>query len=89
MSRGFVITLGSRLSGPWPPCFASSPRPGTSGNAPVDADDAVSIVTAMATTIKGEWRTIGAKVGMTPADVKAIVPAIENTQIERALAIGS
>ena len=33
MSRGLAIGRGSRLSGPWPPCLASSPRPGTSGKA--------------------------------------------------------
>jgi len=55
----------------------------------VDADDAISIVSAMATTIKDEWRTIGAEVGMTSADVKAILPAMENAQIGRALALGS
>jgi hypothetical protein len=43
----------------------------------------------MATTIKDEWRTIGAEVGMTSADVKAILPAMENAQIGRALALGS
>ena len=53
----------------------------------VDADDAVSVVSAMATTIKDEWRVIGAKVGMTSADVKAISPAMENAQIDRALAL--
>jgi len=31
----------------------------------VDTDDAVSVVSAMATTIKDEWRAIGVKVGMT------------------------
>lgn len=55
----------------------------------VDADDAVSIGSAMATTIKDEWRTIGVEVGMTSADVKAILPAMENAQIDRALALGS
>jgi serine/threonine-protein kinase HipA len=54
----------------------------------VDADDAVSVVSAMASTIKDEWRAIGAKVGMTSADLKAILPATENAQIERALALG-
>jgi len=55
----------------------------------VDTDDAVSVVSAMATTIKDEWRAIGVKVGMTSADVKAILPGDENAQIDRALALGS
>jgi serine/threonine-protein kinase HipA len=53
----------------------------------LDADDAASVVSAMASTIKGEWRAIGAKVGMTPADVKAIMPAMESAQIARALVL--
>lgn len=54
----------------------------------VQPDEAVSIVSAMATTIKSEWRAIGAKVGMTSADVNAILPAMQNAQIERALTLG-
>jgi DNA-binding MarR family transcriptional regulator len=41
----------------------------------------------MATTIKDEWRAIGVEVGMTSADVKAILPAMENAHIDRALAL--
>ena len=53
----------------------------------VDADVATTIASRMATTIKDEWRNIGAQVGMTPTDFKAVAPAMENLQIERAIAL--
>lgn len=53
----------------------------------IDNDDARTIASTMATTIRDEWRAIGARVGMTASDVKAIVPAMENDQIARAAAL--
>jgi serine/threonine-protein kinase HipA len=54
----------------------------------VEADEAASIASAMATSIRDEWRAIGKKAAMTPADFRAIAPAMDNAQIERALALG-
>ena len=53
----------------------------------VDIDDARTMVAAMATTIRDEWRGIGARLGMTASDIKAIQPAMENKQIDQALSL--
>lgn len=53
----------------------------------VDTDTAAATVSTMAATIKDEWQAIGAKIGMTAPDIKAIRPAMENSRIERALAL--
>ncbi|MDR6872250.1 serine/threonine-protein kinase HipA [Bosea sp. BE125] len=47
--------------------------------------EACKLVAAMATTIRGEWRQIGASLGMTSVDFRAISPAMGNSQIERAI----
>lgn len=54
----------------------------------IDVDKATAMASKMAVTIKNEWREIGAEVGMTSADFKAIAPAMENNQIDRAVALG-
>lgn len=54
----------------------------------VEADEAAAIASTMASVIKDEWRAIGKKVAMTAADFRAVAPAMENAQIERALALG-
>ena len=53
----------------------------------VDIDEATSVASDMAATISDEWRAIGTQVAMTSADFRAIAPAMENEQIERALAL--
>jgi serine/threonine-protein kinase HipA len=52
------------------------------------ADEAIALASSMARVIRDEWRDIGARVGMTSADFKAIAPAMENDQIARAIALG-
>jgi hypothetical protein len=42
----------------------------------------------MARTIKDEWTAIGQNTSMTAADFRAIAPAMENAQVERALSLG-
>jgi serine/threonine-protein kinase HipA len=54
----------------------------------VEVDEAASIASAMATSIKDEWRAIGSQFAMTSADFRAIAPAMDNAQVERALALG-
>lgn len=54
----------------------------------IEVDEATSIASAMATTVKDEWRAIGSQVAMTSADFRAIAPAMDNAQVERALALG-
>ena len=54
----------------------------------IEVDEATSIASAMATTVKDEWRAIGGQVAMTSADFGAIAPAMDNAQVERALALG-
>jgi serine/threonine-protein kinase HipA len=54
----------------------------------VEVDEAAAIASAMATSIKDEWKAIGGKVAMTSADFRAIAPAMDNEQVERALALG-
>jgi serine/threonine-protein kinase HipA len=54
----------------------------------IEADEAASIAFSMAATIKAEWRALGAQVGMTAADFRAVAPALENPQIEKALSLG-
>jgi serine/threonine-protein kinase HipA len=54
----------------------------------IEVDEATSIASAMATTIKDEWRAISSQVAMTSADFRAIAPAMDNAQVERALALG-
>jgi serine/threonine-protein kinase HipA len=53
----------------------------------IELDKAAVIASEMATTIRDEWRNIGAEVGMTATDFKAIAPAMENNQIDRAVAL--
>jgi serine/threonine-protein kinase HipA len=54
----------------------------------VELDAARTIASDMATVIKDEWRAFGKQVAMTPADFKAIAPAMENAQIAKAIALG-
>lgn len=54
----------------------------------VTMDDAVAIVSKMATTIRDEWRSFGSQVSMTGADFRAISPAMENQQIAKAISLG-
>jgi serine/threonine-protein kinase HipA len=54
----------------------------------VEVDEAASIASAAATSIKDEWRAIGSQFAMTSADFRAIPPAMDNAQVERALALG-
>jgi serine/threonine-protein kinase HipA len=54
----------------------------------IKVDDATMMASKMATIIKAEWRDIGGKLGMTASDFKAIAPAMENDQIEAAIALG-
>lgn len=54
----------------------------------IDTAEAASIAFSMATTIKNEWRAIGQKASMTAADFRAIAPAMENAQVERAVSLG-
>ena len=54
----------------------------------VEVDEAASIASAAATSIKDEWRAIGSQFAMTSADFRAIAPAMDNAQVERALALG-
>jgi serine/threonine-protein kinase HipA len=54
----------------------------------VEVDEAASITSAMATSIKDEWRAIGSQFAMRAADFRAIAPAMDNAQVERALARG-
>jgi hypothetical protein len=42
----------------------------------------------MATSIKDEWRAVGSQFAMTAADFRAIAPAMDNAQVERALTLG-
>ncbi|MCG7392922.1 type II toxin-antitoxin system HipA family toxin [Microvirga sp. ACRRW] len=51
----------------------------------LNEDEGRTLAAAMATTIRDEWRQIGASVGMTSADFRAISPAMKNSQIERAI----
>jgi hypothetical protein len=54
----------------------------------VSEDEAAIIASNMATIIKDEWRALGDQVAMTPPDFKAIAPAMENAQIDKAIAPG-
>jgi serine/threonine-protein kinase HipA len=54
----------------------------------VEVDEAASIASAMPTSITDEWRAIGSQFAMTAADFRAIAPAMDNAQVERALALG-
>jgi serine/threonine-protein kinase HipA len=51
-------------------------------------DEARKIAIGMANAISAEWRQIGTRLGMTGQDMRAIAPAMENRQIEEALALG-
>lgn len=53
----------------------------------IDVDDAPQILSAMATTIREEWRPIGAQVGMTASDFKTVASAIDNGQMNNAVAL--
>lgn len=54
----------------------------------VTEDEAKTILSTMALTIRDEWKSIGARVEMTTSDFKAIAPAMENAQIKKAIAFG-
>lgn len=51
-------------------------------------DEARGIATAMANQIREEWRQIGMRLGMSSRDIQMIGPAMENRQIDEALALG-
>lgn len=50
--------------------------------------DAAKLARTMAETIRDEWRGIGATLGMSSSDYRAIAPAMENPQTEAALRLG-
>ncbi len=54
----------------------------------ISEDHAARTARAMAETIQDEWRRIGASLGMTSSDYRAIAPAMENPQIDAALRLG-
>jgi serine/threonine-protein kinase HipA len=51
-------------------------------------DDAARAAQKMAATIRDEWRGIGASLGMSRTDYRAIAPAMEGPQIAAALRLG-
>lgn len=51
-------------------------------------DDAARAAQKMAATIREEWRGIGASLGMSSSDYRAIAPAMESPQIAAALRLG-
>ena len=51
-------------------------------------DEAASSAREMAETIRQEWRGIGASLGMSSSDYRAIAPAMESPQVEVALRQG-
>ena len=51
-------------------------------------DEARKLAVGMADVISAEWRQIGTRLGMTAQDMRAIAPAMENRQIEEAVALG-
>ncbi len=54
-----------------------------------ETDEAAALATTMATTIRDEWRPLGQRLGMTASDVRAIAPAMENPQVDRAFAMAT
>ncbi|QRE74986.1 type II toxin-antitoxin system HipA family toxin [Methylobacterium aquaticum] len=54
-----------------------------------ETDEAAALATTMATTIRDEWRLLGQRLGMTASDVRAIAPAMENPQVDRAIAMAT
>ena len=55
----------------------------------IRVDDARTFASDMATVVRDEWRAIGIRLGMTASDVKAVAPALENRQVERAIALAA
>jgi serine/threonine-protein kinase HipA len=51
-------------------------------------DEARQTATAMAKQISQEWRQIATRLGMSSRDMQVIAPAMENRQIDEALALG-
>jgi len=51
-------------------------------------DEARQTATAMAKQISEEWRQIATRLGMSSRDMQVIAPAMENRQIDEALALG-
>ncbi len=51
-------------------------------------DEARRIAAAMAKQISEEWRQIAVRLGMSSRDMQVIAPAMENRQIDEALALG-
>lgn len=54
----------------------------------ITEDDALQTISQMATTIAGTWRQVGARLGMTSSDFKAVVPAFENERMKLAAELG-
>ena len=54
----------------------------------VKADEAAAMAADMGATIRDGWRAIAQKVGMAGSDLRAVAPALENEQVERAIALG-
>lgn len=52
-------------------------------------DEGRELAGEMATTIRDEWRQIGASVGMTSLDFRSITPAMSNLQMDRAIEMNS
>lgn len=54
----------------------------------VSEDEAAQSARSMAAIIHDEWRGIGKSVGMSSSDFRAVTPALDNPQIEKALRLG-
>lgn len=54
----------------------------------VSEDEAARTARDMAVSISGSWRQIGASLGMTSSDFRAVAPALESRQIEVAKRLG-
>ncbi|MGE7155960.1 type II toxin-antitoxin system HipA family toxin [Methylorubrum rhodesianum] len=55
----------------------------------LDLDEATKVVSTMAETIRNDWRQIGVRAGMTASDLAAIDTAMDNSQVETAVAMAA